>query len=354
LLISNPQGALQKLADGMSLAFMKFEREYPANQAHYLRLILLFVQHKISILAKGAVNRVRTPEEIRKDYYKLFGLLVMAEEKMAIEILYGNEESMPTIVDKHFQAVLIELIMGHSINVTKDIFIDSYDCKSVYVEFIQEPQFLFKQLSIAELNREEMNRYTKAVHEFNRTLLLLKNNVAQEIYEQVQRVLDEIENSLEEQSAKDKASSYKYFTTLLTTTNNAVTSNFINNDPIEVKQLKLDSFENLIVGDIEGQPDFVKQIKGAALILLGTLLMSVSVAAKVATVGLSMPISASGFFAGSAFLLQGRGLFNDGMEKGLYKKISDVAALIRAQENEPDDEFEPGSRSINHLAYYQP
>jgi hypothetical protein len=354
LLLSNPVKLLNNLANAMLAAITKFENDYPANQSNPLRHAMQFLDYKIKTLARGPLNNTRTPDEVRMDYYRLFGLLAKIEEQISLEILYSDPELISSAINIDFKKVLESLMTCTSICSNKEMFIDRYDCKSAYVEFIQEPIYLFRELSMKQFYVDEANNYATAKREFNNMLQIVKNKVPDNIYSQVLNVLVEVDDALESLSDKKKQLLYKFLTNILNTTNNVVTANLIKNNSDVVKRQELIKFENLIKHQQIGCPDLGKKIKGAALMLLGTLLVGLSIVAKFTTLGFSTPVTAGGVLAGSVLLLHGRGLFKDGMQKGLYKALHDVDTALGEEVESVDDEYQPGTVRANLWASYQP
>ena len=89
-----------------------------------------------------------------------------------------------------------------------------------------------------------------------------------------------------------------------------------------------DDFLTLMKANKKGQPSRVKKIVGAMLMFFGAVTALVSLGLVVGTFGFAAPIATFGVGAGAGLLLGGLGLFANGREKGMAKKMANFHLAV--------------------------
>lgn len=293
---------VKELAEKIDDTFKHFEKLYPIKQSSAVRICLTEYLKKINTIQtsedpmqpgsaqiEGDANSQIDKAAVQLKFFRLCGLLSAMRAKLS----WDDE-------DRHFANEIN--------NILRDYPILEEDTLAEFRRFqLTQPQLSF--IDIRELNRIENERYESVQNQLSNALNAIPSDMEEfkHLREAGFAVLNGI---ISEESKYD----IKFRTTLL-----KKTVELLNNPRDKAIQTNYQAFATHVQ---DGKPSFCKKLFGLLCSFLGAAIVVSGMAAKIATLGVATPISASGIACGAALFLVGVGLFKSGMHKGLSKKLA--------------------------------
>lgn len=295
-LTQHPEQLVFELHRRVSEIIQEYEDNHIDDKDKGVRLCLAEYALKIPFLMSFPVTN--SLDNWQQRFYELYGLLLN---------IFGK--AIQTKLSVQIYRVLNEYPIDYS------------DATHEYNHIRQQFLGQLHDMDEYELDQHEHVLYQNAFHSFNQIYSNLPNNApkdARDLYAKAKSVIDLINEQKITADKKDSGQfDLKFHTTIIKKTT------FLMQNPTDNKLRK--EYKNFIALNNDGQPSVAKKVIGAIMIFLGAVLLAVSVAAKIVSIGISAPISIAGMAAGGALIVSGIGLFAHGRQKGLAKGYEDFS-----------------------------
>lgn len=325
-LVMDPNIELENLVAKLAEFVDEFDRNFPARQSEYVRRCLADLPVKIETIKKVNANKqaiegkaaVSSKERDWQVYFQIQGLVhtLLMSNELQTQRNECDKQFYKTLLHKMCETDLVSMIDAVKRYKTLGLHLISPDD-------LEQQEIAAFNSAYAEME-ELVNRYKIELDDRKEAGVGSDTN-----FEKLHQHSRELLAAMREKNLNAPHFDRKFRTEILKTSA-VLLRGASGNSPEPADEAEYyKRYRTYLALEKSGKSSLGKKAFGAMFMFLGAALMTVGIAAKVCTFGLSTPLSTVTLVGGAGLFLAGVGLFKSGMRSGLAKNIYKIEKLSR-------------------------